>query len=201
MMDSTDVFAAEAEFETREHGSFRIFVTDPVVVGGEHVALVKGDVLGQHSVLCRVASSCLTSTALGSADCDCVDQIDLALSLICDVGSGVFLYLSQEGRGHGLVTKIRALEQKNRGLDTLAAVEALGLPADVRDYRSAAAMLDALGIHSVRLLTNNLAKLLSITNAGVDVREVRPLIADAPPRAQRHLAAKLARFHIGSMSS
>ncbi len=132
--DERDLFFAEAVHKTQSHGDFTIFVTDPLVAPGEHLVLVRGEVRSAHNVLCRVASACVTSTALDSAECDCVEQLQTALEMIAAADRGVLVYLSQEGRGHGLGIKIKALAKKNEGLDTLEAVEALGLPADLRDY-------------------------------------------------------------------
>jgi 3,4-dihydroxy 2-butanone 4-phosphate synthase / GTP cyclohydrolase II len=189
-------FASAARHLTRRFGEFEILVTDKEQAGGEHVVLVRGCVRGEKGVLCRVTSACLTSTALNSAECDCAGQIDAALRLISKAERGVFIYLAQEGRGHGLTTKIRALRHKNRGLDTFQAVEALGLPADVRTYEVVELILTELNIESVVLLTSNPDKLFAITAAGVRVEEFIPLKVPAPRVARRHILAKRHRGHL-----
>lgn len=193
-----DVFISTAQLTTDRFGAFDICVTDPLVAGGEHIVLVRHSVEGRHNVPCRVASACVTSTVFGSDDCDCRQQLDASLDLINHSDGGVLLYLDQEGRGHGLATKIRALSLKNQGLNTLEAVEALGLPTDIREYSAVKVILDALGIHSINLITNNIAKLTGIRSSGVDVRTITELKVAIPERAARHVAAKSARFHIRS---
>ena len=200
----TQLFVAHATHVTRRHGQFRVFVTngdvEPTVADGI-IVLVRGDVRDGEQVLCRVASACVTSTALDSAECDCSQQIDAALTEIDRADRGVFLYLTdQEGRGQGLVTKVRALAQKNRGLDTFAAVEAIGLEPDVRSYDAVAPILHVLGVRSVVLLSNNPDKRDAISDAGVKVTGVRPLRVEPPQWAQRSMRAKQHRGHevIGS---
>jgi 3,4-dihydroxy 2-butanone 4-phosphate synthase/GTP cyclohydrolase II len=186
-------FAASARHRTRRFGDFDVHVALGDHDGAGHLVLVRGDVADCDDVLCRVASACVTSTALDAADCDCRDQLDASLELIARADHGVVIYLDQEGRGHGIATKIRALANKNAGLDTLAAVEALGLPTDVRSYRDVAQILTALTVRSVVLLTNNPIKAAQIDEAGVQVSSIRPLRYLVPPEASRHVAAKKAR--------
>ncbi len=196
MTTATTVFAASAPFRTVHHGRFRILVTDDQVTRGQHLVLVKGRVTDRPGVLCRVASACITSTALDADDCDCAGQNRAALDLIDTEGTGVLIHLDQEGRGNGLVAKIQALNGKERGLDTFSAIEALGLPADNRDYADVARILAALRVPSVRLLTNNPAKVGAVAEAGVVVVERLDCVdADPPRRSLRHLAAKAARGH------
>ncbi len=196
MTTATTVFAASAPFRTVHHGRFRILVTDDRLTGGQHLVLVKGRVTDQAAVICRVASACITSTALDADDCDCAGQNRTAFDLIDAEGAGVLIHLDQEGRGNGLVAKIQALNGKEAGLDTFAAIEALGLPADNRDYSSVATILEALAVPSIRLLTNNPAKAAAIAATGVVVVD-RLDCADAnpPPRSLRHLVAKAERGH------
>ncbi len=157
---------AEADLPT-EHGPFRILVYRDGEK--EHVAMVFGDVRGASEVLVRVHSECFTGEVLGSLRCDCRDQLDLALSRIAAEGSGVVVYLRQEGRGIGLGNKIRAYALQDRGIDTVNANLALGFDADARSYEVAAAVLADLGVQSVRLMTNNPGKLDGLTEAGVVV--------------------------------
>ena len=200
MTSATNVFAASAPFRTVHHGRFHISVTKPEVCGGHHLVLVKGQVAdesGSPAPLCRVASACVTSTALDADDCDCAGQNQAALELIDSSGRGILVYLDQEGRGNGLEAKIEALNGKAAGLDTFAAVEALGLPADARNYEPVPLILGALGVKAIRLLSNNPGKAASIVQTGVRVTEMVPCLDPHPPaRARRHLQAKVRRGHL-----
>ena len=171
---------AEADLPTA-YGPFRLYVYRPVESAGrpvvdrdprlveEHMAIVRGDVAGGASVLTRVHSECWTSEVLGSLKCDCRDQLDSALEKIAAEGTGIVVYLRQEGRGIGLGNKIRAYDLQNRGADTVEANLQLGFEADARSYDLAAAILADLGVRSVRLLTNNPLKVAGLEAAGVKV--------------------------------
>jgi GTP cyclohydrolase II len=166
---------AEAELPT-SHGPFRVFVfrdadAPPDVPAEEHMAIIRGDLKGTSNVLCRVHSECWTSEVLGSLKCDCRDQLDAALERIASEGTGVIVYLRQEGRGIGLGNKIRAYALQNSGADTVEANLALGFAADERSYDLAAAILADLGVRSVRLLTNNPLKVAGVKAAGVVVAD------------------------------
>lgn len=196
MTSATTVFAASAPFRTVHHGRFQILVTDDRVSSGQHLVLVKGRVTDQPGVTCRVASACITSTALDADDCDCAGQNRTALDVIDAEGMGVLIHLDQEGRGNGIVAKIRALNGKEAGLDTFAAIEALGLRADNRNYADVALILDALRVPSIRLLSNNPTKVTAVADSGVVVVERLPCLDTDPPiRSLRHLAAKADRGH------
>lgn len=158
---------AEAELPT-VHGPFRVFVYRESS-GNEHMAIMRGQVTGQRAVLVRVHSECWTSEVLGSLKCDCRDQLDAALEKIAGEGSGVIIYLRQEGRGIGLGNKIRAYALQNSGADTVEANLALGFEADQRSYGLAGAMLRDLDVKSVRLMTNNPLKVRGLADAGVPV--------------------------------
>lgn len=158
--------------------------------GREHVALTRGHVTGTADVLVRVHSSCLTGDVFGSHRCDCGAQLDEALRRIAAEGRGVLLYLNQEGRGIGLVNKIRAYHLQESGADTVEANEALGFPADVRDFSGAAAMLRHLGVTRVRLLTNNPRKVVALEAGGIAVAERVPLVVGRRAENSAYLDAK-----------
>ena len=159
-----------------------------------HLALIAGDLRGHEPVLCRVHSECLTGDVFGSARCDCGEQLDRALRAIAEEGRGVLLYLRQEGRGIGLLDKLRAYRLQERGLDTVEANHQLGLPADARDYRVAADMLADLGVRSVALLTNNPRKIDGLELNGIEVRERIPLRVAPGPANQGYLRTKRLRM-------
>src|SRR5437764_6782964 len=167
---------AEADLPT-VYGPFRVYVyregpaSSPEHQPPEHMAIVRGQVAGQSNVLARVHSECWTSEVLGSLKCDCRDQLDAALARIAAEGAGVVVYLRQEGRGIGLGNKIRAYDLQNHGADTVEANLRLGFEADARSYDIAAAILADLGVHSVRLLTNNPLKVAGLESAGVKVAD------------------------------
>lgn len=160
--------------------------------GPEHLALILGRPVLAEPVLTRLHSSCLTGDVLGSLRCDCGPQLAAALARIGSAG-GLLLYLNQEGRGIGLVNKLRAYALQDQGFDTLDANLRLGLPADARNFRLAAAMLRALGVRAVRLLTNNPAKVAALEEAGVRVTERVPLTEGAGPENASYRATKASR--------
>jgi 3,4-dihydroxy 2-butanone 4-phosphate synthase/GTP cyclohydrolase II len=160
------------------------------VDNNEYVAFVMGDVRGGEPTLCRIHSSCVTGDLLDSLRCDCGDQLHLALQKISDDGHGVLLYIEQEGRGIGLVNKMRAYELQDRGADTVEANELLGMKADLRDYGIGAQILVDLGIHKIRYMTNNPAKLAGLDGFGIEIAEVVPLRTSPNPHNARYLATK-----------
>lgn len=189
------VLTAESPLPTR-HGTFVVKVfryeDEP---DKEHLAIVSGDVSGRDDVPIRMHSECLTSEVLGSLKCDCREQLEFALRHIAHHGPGVVFYLRQEGRGIGLTNKIRAYALQARGVDTVDANRALGLPDDTRRYESAAAMLRHLGVRSVRLMTNNPEKVDALRDLGVDVRDRIPVLIAPNPHSQRYLAVKRQRMN------
>jgi 3,4-dihydroxy 2-butanone 4-phosphate synthase/GTP cyclohydrolase II len=155
-----------------------------------HVAMVKGDVAGAEDVLVRVHSECLTGDVFHSLRCDCGDQLERALAQIEEEGLGVLLYLSQEGRGIGLLNKLRAYKLQEEGLDTVDANLKLGLPADLRDYGIGAQILKDLGLSSIRILTNNPKKIIGMEGYGLSVTEQVPIQATSNVHNEAYLNTK-----------
>lgn len=163
--------------------------------GLEHIAYVSGDPAAEHAPIVRVHSECLTGDVLGSLRCDCGSQLNRALELIGESTSGVLLYQrGHEGRGIGLGHKLQAYELQDGGLDTVEANEALGFPADSRDYGVAAAILHDLGVSRVRLLTNNPGKSTGLTEHGIEIVEQLPLAGATTPDNVRYLETKRLRM-------
>jgi GTP cyclohydrolase II len=187
---------AEADHHTNEYGVFRMYVILCESDAKEHLVLIKGNIQGGENTLCRIQSSCLPGLAFDSSDCDCKTQLDYSMNVIKDENMGIILYLNQEGRGHGLANKVRALNNKNAGMDTFEAVVSLGLSEDVRSYDVAVEILDYFRPSSVNLLTNNPDKAKSLISNGIDVRTVTNIPVVVTERIARHLKAKLARGHL-----
>ncbi|MEN0107051.1 MAG: GTP cyclohydrolase II [Pseudomonas sp.] len=162
--------------------------------GREHVALTLGDVADGQPVLGRLHSECLTGDALFSLRCDCGFQLEAALAAIAKEGRGVLLYLRQEGRGIGLMNKIRAYELQDGGADTVEANERLGFRADQRDYSICLPMLNHLGITSLKLMTNNPRKLKALADMGIPVAERKPLQIEHNPHNKYYLATKAGKL-------
>src|SRR5215207_2176875 len=184
------------------YGEFRTRVFQ-TAAGHVYLALIKGDVAGAESVLTRLHSECLTGDALGSLRCDCGVQLRTAMRAATAEDRGVVLYLTgHEGRGIGLVNKVRAYMEQDLGADTFDANLRLGLPADARDYADAGAVLHALGVRSVRLLSNNPAKAEALRRLGVSVDAVEPLVTAPHARNARYLRTKAERFgHVQPMGA
>ena len=183
---------AMAELPTR-FGEFHIIAFENNRDGKEHVAIIKGDVIGANDVPVRLHSECLTGDALGSLRCDCRDQLETSLRTIGQMERGMVLYLRQEGRGIGLVNKIRAYSLQDQGLDTVEANHALGFRDDERDYAVAAHMLMSLNVKSVRLITNNPKKIQQLTDYGITVSDRIPHIMPSNVHNRFYLETKVAK--------
>lgn len=168
----------------------RVVVFRPKPGGAEHLALLIGDWSGRQPVLVRVHSACLTGDILGSLKCDCGQQLRGAVKVISEAGGGVLLYLAQEGRGIGLVAKIKAYSLQDQGFDTMEANRRLGFEDDERLFQPAAAILRQLGIEAIRLLTNNPAKVAALSSLGITVAEVVPHTFPANPHSENYLQTK-----------
>jgi 3,4-dihydroxy 2-butanone 4-phosphate synthase/GTP cyclohydrolase II len=175
-------------------GEFSAVGYRSLVDGKHHVAMVKGEVAGREDVLVRVHSECLTGDVFHSLRCDCGEQLESALALIEKEGEGVLLYLSQEGRGIGLLNKLRAYRLQEDGLDTVDANLRLGLPADLRDYGIGAQILTDLGLTSIRILTNNPKKIVGMEGYGLSVTDQIPIPSVSNPHNESYLRAKAERM-------
>src|SRR5215213_4883048 len=175
-------------------GDFDVVGYRSLVDEKHHVALVKGEVDGVDDVLVRVHSECLTGDVFHSLRCDCGEQLESALAMIEREGSGVLLYLAQEGRGIGLLNKLKAYNLQDKGLDTVDANLELGLPVDLRDYGIGAQILVDLGLSSIRILTNNPKKIRGLEGYGLSVTEQIPIVHAPNPHNQRYLEAKRDRL-------
>lgn len=183
------VFIASSLLPTR-HGAFTIHAFEDPETGKEHVALVVGEVGDGAPVLIRVHSECLTGDGFGSLRCDCGPQLEAAMQKVAAAGRGVILYLRQEGRGIGLLNKVRAYHLQDQGADTVEANEQLGFAPDLREYSMCEDMLGHLGVKSVRLMTNNPRKVAALEAHGIDVIERVPLMTGRNPHNEHYLETK-----------
>ncbi len=182
--------AAETRLPTRDGGEFKAVVYENEVDNCQHLALYKGDIDPEQPVLVRVHSECLTGDVFGSERCDCGDQLHASMRIIEQEGAGVVLYMRQEGRGIGLVNKLKAYNLQDGGCDTVEANEALGFQDDLRDYGIGAQILSDLGIRKIRLLTNNPRKIIGLEGYGLEIVERVPIEIPANKANLRYLKAK-----------
>lgn len=184
---------AVADLPTR-HGRFKVVAYRSLVDGREHLAVVKGEIEGQDDVLVRMHSECLTGDVFGSQRCDCGEQLDLALARIAAEGRGAVIYLRQEGRGIGLGNKIRAYSLQDEGQDTVQANESLGFQPDLRDYGIGAQILLDLGLHKIRILTNNPRKIVGLDGYDLEITGREPLQVQPGEHNERYLETKRTRL-------
>ena len=186
-------FVREVKLPT-DCGEFVLRLYESLVDGEHHIALVRGDVSQGGSVLVRVHSECLTGDVFHSMRCDCGNQLHEAMSMVAGVDRGVVLYMRQEGRGIGLANKIHAYALQEEGLDTVEANEKLGFGADLRDYGIGAQILVDLGLHDVRLITNNPRKIVGLEGHGLNIVERVPIVCTPSEHNERYLQTKKERL-------
>ena len=182
-------FIEQSKLPTR-WGEFNIHAFEDPFKGKEHVAITMGICNSGEPLLLRIHSECLTGDAFGSLRCDCGEQLDQALKMISERKRGAILYLRQEGRGIGLVNKIRAYNLQDQGADTVEANEQLGFGADMRDYSICGPMLKHIGVKSVILMTNNPRKIKALENMGIEISGRAPVETERNPHNSRYLSTK-----------
>lgn len=189
----TAIYISSCKLPT-QFGEFMLHGFEDSATGQEHVAITMGDVSGSEPVLCRVHSECLTGDALFSMRCDCGAQLQHALQQIAEKGRGIILYLRQEGRGIGLINKVRAYELQDQGADTVEANERLGFDADLRDYTICQNMFAHFKIAKVSLMTNNPVKVTALTKLGIEVVDRQAIKTGHNDHNAKYLATKAGKL-------
>ena len=184
---------AEAALPTR-YGNFRVVAYESILDHREHLALVKGDIKGKGNVLVRVHSECMTGDVFGSSRCDCGEQLAAAMRQIDAEGQGAIIYLRQEGRGIGLINKLKAYELQDQGMDTVEANKKLGFKPDLRDYGIGAQILLDLELHSIRLLTNNPRKIVGLDGYDIEITGRETLKVEPGEHNERYLETKRSKL-------
>lgn len=187
------VLDSKAKMPTK-YGEFEIFTFVNSVTNNYHLALIIGDIRNEDSVLCRVHSECLTGDALGSRRCDCGEQYSYAMKKLASEGTGILLYMKQEGRGIGLVNKLKAYELQDNGLDTVDANLALGFKSDMREYYEAYQILQKLGVNKIKLMTNNPEKIKGLMEYGIKITERVPISIESCEYDEFYLNTKKSRM-------
>ena len=190
MVRKTSIIKGERVQLPTKYGHFELIPFQEKISGLEHIVLIKGNISTKDNVLTRIHSSCATGDIFGSLKCDCGEQLIASMKLIEKEGQGIIVYLQQEGRGIGLMNKIKAYKLQEQGMDTLEANVHLGFAPDEREYEVGADILNTLGVHKIKLLTNNPDKINKLEQSGIEVVERIPIIINPNEFNKNYLSTK-----------
>ena len=190
MVRKTSIVKGERVQLPTKYGHFELIPFQEKISGLEHIVLIKGNISTKDNVLTRIHSSCATGDIFGSLKCDCGEQLIASMKLIEKEGQGIIVYLQQEGRGIGLMNKIKAYKLQEQGMDTLEANVHLGFAPDEREYEVGADILNALGVHKIKLLTNNPDKINKLEQSGIKIVESIPIIINSNEFNKDYLSTK-----------